>query len=220
MNPLQIPDQELVSVHRYVESWDITVTGDGWEELSEVSAWCSDEPRGLGPPVDDRDTRQVVMCLWGGLGSAGSGSGPASGCGWSAGRRPGSWGRPVLRSRRSWGGCRGPRRTDWCRSRPHALDCWCCCCSRCWMTQSPRHPGLAQEREDADLCSASSPGAPGGRSPHHRHCAAVSCCQSTYDDSVLISMDFLCMWSDQAGAGFLSVDGLSPELAHWPRLAS
>lgn len=37
MNPLQIPDQELVSIHRYVELWDITVTGDGWEELSEVS---------------------------------------------------------------------------------------------------------------------------------------------------------------------------------------
>ena len=37
MNPLQIPDQELVSIHRYAELRDITVTGDGWEELSEVN---------------------------------------------------------------------------------------------------------------------------------------------------------------------------------------
>lgn len=37
MDPLQIPDQELVSIHRYVELQDITVTGDEWEELSEVN---------------------------------------------------------------------------------------------------------------------------------------------------------------------------------------
>lgn len=37
MDPLQIPDQELVSIHRYVELRDTAVTGDGWEELSEVN---------------------------------------------------------------------------------------------------------------------------------------------------------------------------------------
>lgn len=35
MNALQIPDQELVSIHRCVELRDITVTG--WEELSKVN---------------------------------------------------------------------------------------------------------------------------------------------------------------------------------------
>lgn len=40
MNSLQIPDKELVSIHRYVELRRITVTGDGWEELSEVKSAC------------------------------------------------------------------------------------------------------------------------------------------------------------------------------------
>lgn len=79
MNPLQIPDHELVSIHRYVGLQDITVTGDGWEELSEVNQ--HDAPQGLSPLVPDRETYQVVMCLCGGLGYASSGSGLASGCG-------------------------------------------------------------------------------------------------------------------------------------------
>lgn len=52
MNPLQIPDQELVSIHRYAELRDITVTGDGWEELSEVSQRvmlrCASGPQSSG----------------------------------------------------------------------------------------------------------------------------------------------------------------------------
>lgn len=44
----------------------------------------------------------------------------------------------------------------------------------CIIPQSPRHPGLAQGRAD-DLCSASWAGAPDTPSPHHQHCAAVSC---------------------------------------------
>lgn len=40
--------------------------------------------------------------------------------------------------------------------------------------QSPRHPCLAEETE-GDLCSVFWLVAPGGRSPHHHHCAAASC---------------------------------------------
>lgn len=161
--------------------------GKSW--VKWISMWCSEGPQGLRPLVAEKDTYHVIMCLWGGLGSAGSGSGPASGCGWSAGRTPGLWGPQVLRSRQSCGDCRGPQHTDWCRSQLHVLDCWCC--SRCWMTQSPRRPGPAQETEGG-LCSAFWLGAPGGRSPHHRHCAAVSCCQSTYDDTKSVLTSFFC----------------------------
>lgn len=40
--------------------------------------------------------------------------------------------------------------------------------------QSPRHPCLAEETE-GDLCSVFWLVAPGGRSPHHHHCAAAFC---------------------------------------------
>ncbi len=53
MNPLQIPDQELVSIHRYAGLRDIIVTGGGWEELSEVNqhVMLRRASEGLGPPV-------------------------------------------------------------------------------------------------------------------------------------------------------------------------
>lgn len=159
-----------------------------WMVRAEWSESACGASGTLRPLVADRGRRQVVMCLWADIGSAGSGSGRASGCGWSAGRTPSSYGQSVLRSHRSWWGCRGPQRTDCYSCQPHAQDCWCCCCSR-WMTQSPRHPGLAQGRED-ELCSAVWLEAPGGHSPHHHSCAAVSCFQSTYDDTESISDEF------------------------------
>lgn len=133
--PVQIPDQELVSIHSEAKLWETAVTGDRWEELSWSESACDaltslKEP---GPLAADRETHWVVMCPWGGLGSAGSGSGRVSGCGWCAGRTPCLLVQPVLRSCRSLRGCRVPGRTDWCSSQMHVLECWCC--SRCWMTE-------------------------------------------------------------------------------------
>ena len=49
-----------------------------------------------------------------------------------------------------------------------------CLISLIVVPQSPRHPFLAEETE-GDLCSVFWLVAPGGRSPHHHHCAAASC---------------------------------------------
>lgn len=135
MSPLQICDQELVSIHREAKLWDFTVTGDGQEELSEVNQhvipWCASRTLVLWWLMDGHIRSSCVSEC--GLGSADSGSGPVSGCGWSAGMTP-WWAQPVLRSRRRWRGCRGPQHTGWCSSQRLALDCRCC--SHCWRTET------------------------------------------------------------------------------------
>lgn len=89
--------------------------------------------------------RRFILGLWADFGFAGYRSGPPWGCGWSAGTTAGLPGRPALTRGRGWKDCRDPKRTD---SQLHVPDCWCCCCSRCWMSLSPKHPDLAQGRED------------------------------------------------------------------------
>lgn len=117
--------------------------------------------------IDER----TDVCLWADLGTAGSGSGLLSECGWCADRIPGLKGHQDLRFRLNWGDCRGPQHTDCYSSRPHAPDCWYCCWSHCWMTLSPRHLDLALERED-NPCSAFWLGVPGAQSPHLRAVAS------------------------------------------------
>lgn len=114
---------------RYHSTWRWVGRAE-WSESACDALTCL---KNSGPLVADGETYQVVMCLWGGFGTAGSGSGPVSGCGWSAGRTPCLQAQPVLKSPRSRQGCRGPQHTDWCSSQLHVLDCWCC--SRCWMTE-------------------------------------------------------------------------------------
>lgn len=80
--------------------------------------------------IEQRECHQAVMCPSGDLGSAGSGSGRVSRCGWCAGKTPCSLARPVLRGFPSRLGCRGPWRSGWCSSQMTCgLECWCC--SRC-----------------------------------------------------------------------------------------
>lgn len=85
--------------------------------------------------IDER----TDVCLWADLGTAGSGSGLLSECGWCADRIPGLKGHQDLRFRLNWGDCRGPQHTDCYSSRPHAPDCWYCCWSHCWMTEKHQH---------------------------------------------------------------------------------
>lgn len=117
-------------------SRDTAVTGDRWEELSEVDQHVTSLKQHAPLVAEQRESRQAVMCPWGGLGSAGSGSGRVSGCGWCAGRTPCLLARPVLRGFPSRPGCRGPWRSGWCSSQMCGLECWCC--SHCWTTEKQK----------------------------------------------------------------------------------